>query len=75
MVAKTLKDPQKAAEASFKKEERAKDGRNAMAAYEAESCAVREKTTRLRALRLAKEAADKLEESAKPINPAPQTRT
>jgi hypothetical protein len=52
------------AEASFKKEQRAKDGIKAMADYEAEGRAVREKTARLRALRLAKEAADKAEEEA-----------
>jgi hypothetical protein len=47
------------AEASFKKEERAKEGAKAMMEYQANSRLVREKTERLRALRLAKEAADK----------------
>ena len=47
------------AEASFKKEERAKEGAKAMMEYQAEGRMVREKTERLRALRLAKEAADK----------------
>jgi hypothetical protein len=47
------------AEASFKKKERAKDAANAMTEYQANSRRVREKTARLRALRLAKEAADK----------------
>jgi hypothetical protein len=47
------------AEANFKKEERAKDGAQAMMEYQANSRMVREKTARLRALRLAKEAADK----------------
>jgi hypothetical protein len=47
------------AEASFRKEERAKEGAKAMMEYEANSRLVREKTQRLRALRLAKEAADK----------------
>lgn len=47
------------AEANFKKEERAKDGAKAMMEYQANSRMVREKTERLRALRLAKEAADK----------------
>ena len=47
------------AEASFKKEERAKDGAKAMMEYLANSKIVREKTERLKALRLAKEAADK----------------
>lgn len=47
------------AEASFRKEERAKDGAMAMMEYQANSRMIREKTARLRALRLAKEAADK----------------
>jgi hypothetical protein len=47
------------AEANFKKEERAKDGAKAMTEYQANSRLVREKTERLKALRLAKEAADK----------------
>ena len=47
------------AEASLRKEERAKDGAKAMMEYLANSRAVHEKTARLRALRLAKEAADK----------------
>ena len=44
------------AEKSFKKEERARDGREAMSEYEAQTQAIREKTERLKALRLAKEA-------------------
>lgn len=52
------------AEASFKKEERAKDGAKAMVEYQANSRMVREKTERLKALRLAKEAADKEAELA-----------
>ena len=47
------------AEANFKKEQRAKEGEKAMMEYLAEGRMVREKTARLRALRLAKEAADK----------------
>ena len=47
------------AEASFKKEERAKEGAKAMTEYLANSEKVREKTERLKALRLAKEAADR----------------
>jgi hypothetical protein len=47
------------AEASFKKEERAKEGAKAMMEYQANGRMIREKTERLRALRLAKEAADK----------------
>jgi hypothetical protein len=47
------------AEASFRKEERAKDGAKAMMDYQAKARMVREKTERLKALRLAKQAADK----------------
>jgi hypothetical protein len=50
------------AEASFKKEERAKDGAKAMLEYRADSRALLEKTARLKALRLAKEAAEKSHE-------------
>jgi len=55
-------EPNKArarAEASFRKEERAKEGAKAMMEYQANSRKIREKTERLKALRLAKEAADK----------------
>jgi hypothetical protein len=44
------------AEANFRKEERAKDGAKAMMEYQAQNAAMREKTAKLRALRLAKEA-------------------
>ncbi len=46
----------KRAEKHFKKEERAQGGRQAMVEYKAHGLAVREKTVRLKALRLAKEA-------------------
>ena len=47
------------AEARFKKAQKAThDAKEARAAYEAEARTVREKTARLKALRLAKEAAD-----------------
>jgi uncharacterized protein involved in exopolysaccharide biosynthesis len=52
------------AEASFRKEERAKDGAKAMMEYQANSRVLREKTARLKALRLEKEAADKEHELA-----------
>jgi hypothetical protein len=48
----------KRAEASFKKEEQAREGAEAKLEYEAEDRAVGEKTARLRALRLAKQAAE-----------------
>jgi hypothetical protein len=54
----------KAAEAKFKKSERATEGAQAMSEYNAERQAERAKTARLKELRLAKEAADK---EAKPI--------
>jgi hypothetical protein len=44
------------AERIFKKEERARDGSAAMIEYQADAIATREKTARLKALRLAKEA-------------------
>ena len=47
------------AEASFRKEERAKEGAKAMMEYQANSRMIREKTERLKTLRLAREAADK----------------
>jgi hypothetical protein len=47
------------AEKSFKQEERAKEGARAMMEYQVNSQLMREKTERLRALRLAKEAADR----------------
>ncbi len=50
------------AEASFRKEERAKDGAKAMMEYQANGRIVREKMARLKALRLAKEDADRKRE-------------
>jgi hypothetical protein len=50
------------AEASFRKEERAKDGAKAMMEYQANGKVVREKMARLKALRLEKEAADRKRE-------------
>jgi hypothetical protein len=44
------------AERLFKKEERARDGSVAMIEYKAEAIATREKTARLKGLRLAREA-------------------
>jgi hypothetical protein len=57
----------KQAERSFKQEERALDGRKAMAEYEVQARATRAKTERLKVLRLAKEAQAQTEEPpAKP---------
>jgi hypothetical protein len=47
------------AEAAFRKEQQAREGAKAWVEYEAGMRATHEKTARLRALRLAKEAADK----------------
>ena len=44
------------AEKRFRQEERARDGQKAMIEYEVQARATREKTARLKALRLAKEA-------------------
>jgi hypothetical protein len=53
-------DPARArAEALFKKEEQRREGEQAMAEYQAERQATLEKTARLRALRLARDAAAK----------------
>jgi hypothetical protein len=46
----------KRAEQGFKKEERARDAQRSMMEYEREAAATREKTARLKDLRLAKEA-------------------
>jgi hypothetical protein len=61
------------ASANFKKDEKAKDGKKAMVDYEADGRAVRAKTARLRALRLAKEAADN-EAVATPVKQAKPRR-
>lgn len=58
------------AEKRFKHEERAQDGRKALAEYEAAARATREKTARLRALRLAKEA--QAQSKAPPASPTAQ---
>ena len=63
----------KAAEAKFKKSERATEGAKAMADYKAEGEAERAKTVRLKAQRLAKEATDKKEVSDPPPDDKEQT--
>jgi hypothetical protein len=53
----TVEESRARAEASFKKKERqAIEGAKAMAEYEAQMIAVRERTAKLRALRLARQA-------------------
>ena len=65
--------PHERAEALFKKkQEQLREGQQAMAEYQAERHAVREKTARLRALRLARDAAiDQPEGSTGRTSPAP----
>jgi uncharacterized protein YjbJ (UPF0337 family) len=58
-LANNSKSTPKQIEARFKKEERAREGAQAMLEYEAEGRAVRHKTARLRTLRLAAEAGRK----------------
>ena len=58
------------AEKRFKQEERARDGQKAMIEYEVQARATREKTARLKALRLAKEAQVQTESP-----PVKQTKT
>jgi hypothetical protein len=53
------------AEALFKKQQRLRDGQQAMAEYQVELRAMQEKTARLRALRLARDAA---RQKARPAN-------
>jgi hypothetical protein len=61
------KEAQAKAEASFKrKADQARDGKLAAAEYEAAGRAMRERTAKLRELRLAKEAADRAAAAAKP---------
>ena len=63
------------AEAVFKKEERAQDGRKAMIEYEAQAVATRKETARLKALRLAKEAQARNEPlPEKPVERRPTRR-
>ena len=54
------------AQAQFAKLQRANDGKKAMTEYEAEAAAVRAKTERLRALRLARDAAEQAAIAAAP---------
>jgi hypothetical protein len=61
-------------DATSKREERARDGTKAMQEYEAEVLAVQERTARLRALRLAREA-EKNDEVVQSIKPTAQRRT
>jgi len=55
----TAEQARRRAEATFKKEERAREGAIAWRDHQAALVATEEKTARLRALRLAREAAEK----------------
>ena len=57
------------AETAFKKEQQAGEGAQAWLEYEAKARAMQENTARLRALRLAKEAADKAAGPARKTSP------
>ena len=72
-MADRSKEARERAEARFTKaEDRAREGKQAMAEFEAAAKAVREKTARLRTQRLAKEAADR--EAAAQVVPAPKKK-
>jgi len=66
---KSTKDMERAQAAFHKKEIQAREGATAMAEYKAAVNAERAKTERLRALRFAKEAADREAAAAAPPNP------
>ena len=68
--------PQDRAEALFKKkQERLREGQQAMAEYQADRRAVGEKTARLRALRLARDAAESQADAARTPALPKKTRT
>src|SRR5262245_27323907 len=58
IVSMNTGEAQRRAQALFKKEQQLRDAHQAMAEYQAELNAIREKTARLRALRLARDAAN-----------------
>jgi len=58
-IGQALSGVHRRAEALFKKEQQGREGQQAMAEYEAKLEVMREKTARLRALRLARDAANK----------------
>jgi hypothetical protein len=63
------------ANVQFKKLQRAEDGKKAMSEYESEGIALRKKTERLKALRLAKEATDQAAAAALPAKKKPARKT
>jgi hypothetical protein len=75
-MADNSKEARDRAEARFKKmKETAREGEQARAQYDAAGQATREKTSRLRSLRLAKEASEKRTEAEKtPVAPKKSPR-
>ena len=67
------------ANAQFNKLQRAEDGKKAMSEYEADRVALRSKTERLKAMRLARDAAEKAavsdEPASAPKKPAKKKKT
>ena len=75
MTEKTGKTPPPAPEPLAKRRARqAQEGRMAMGEHLAMNRAIDERTARLRALRLAKEAAERASEARKPASKAPRSR-
>ena len=70
LVSKSTKDMERAQASFHKKEMQQREGAVAMAEYNAATAAERAKTERLRALRFAKEAADREAAAAAPPKPA-----
>ena len=68
---KSTKDMERAQAAFHKKEIQAREGASATADYKAAANAEREKTARLRKLRLAKEAADEAAAAIEAAKPKP----
>jgi hypothetical protein len=68
MITTSMEVLKRRGKARFRQEARALDGRKAMTEYEAQVLAIREKTARLRALRLATES------QAQSDEPAPKTK-
>ncbi len=73
-VSKSAKDMERAQAAFHKKEIQAREGATAAAEYKAAGLAERAKTERLRALRLAKEAADREAALRAPPPPPPKPK-
>jgi hypothetical protein len=77
LLTKSIKGtPLAEASAKFKRrQEQARDGLAAAAEYESAAVAMRDKTAKLRALRLAKEAEDAAEAAANPPEPVKKKKS